>query len=79
MLTVQKVEGFPPHFIITDVLKWKVLLQVPEEHTLSLMADENMWTYTVSKSFQAASNWNDTTMNESSASPPTRLHQEGTT
>lgn len=52
---------------------------MPEEHTLSLMADENIWTYTVSKSFQAASNWNDTTMNELSASPPTRLHQEGTT
>lgn len=52
---------------------------MPEERTLSLMADEIMWAYTIAKSFQAASNWNDTKMNESSASPPTRLHQEGTT
>ena len=80
MLALQKAEGLPPHFAIAGCFEMEGFApSKPEERTLPLMAGETTGVYTTTGSFQAERSWKGTKRNESSASPTTGLHQEGTT
>lgn len=80
ILVLQKAEGLPPHFAIAGCFEIKGFAPSKlEECTLTLVAGETTGAYTTTGSFQAERSWKDTKRNESSASPTTGLHQEGTT